>query len=82
MTLTENPQWNIWRIKSKYARALFTVFIVTPLLLVVTTITAFLALIVGAAHGAKYAWYIFSEVVLVDNTWIGYWRAITLRGKP
>ena len=80
--MTRKKRWNIWRIKSCWLRAPFTLLLITPVLIGAVIITALIALAVAAGEFVSTAYRVFIGNWDVKFIARNYWRAITLRSAP
>lgn len=71
--------WNIWRIKNRWLRAVFTLVFMSPVLVGAVILTAAIAIVVGIGEGAAYAWHVFTGNRDVKVVGRAYWLAITLK---
>lgn len=77
--MAKEKYWNIWRIRNRFLRAVFTLVCMTPLLVAAGAVLAIVAICAGIGEGAAYAWHVAKKNSDVKNIWSGYWRAISFK---
>ena len=76
--MTKKQPWNIWRIKNRWIRAVFTALVMAPLIVVIFALTVLASIGDGIIEGARSAWWCFNKSHHTDIYRLA-WRAVTLR---
>lgn len=76
--MTKKRPWNIWRIKNRWLRAVFTALVMAPIVLFLFVFCAALSILDGVIEGGKHAWWVFNRDH-DTSIYASFWRAVTLR---
>jgi hypothetical protein len=76
--MSKKQPWNVWRIKNRWLRSLFSTLVMAPALLALLVFSAFVSVAAGAVEGSRHAWWLFTKHQ-DGNVYRSLWRAITFR---